>query len=110
MLQQKNPEDFVIASGKNYSVRDFINIAAKFCDMEITWKGKNLNERGYYNGKEIIKIDPRYFRPTEVNELLGDATKAKKNLKWQPKISFEELVNEMINEDLKLAKNDSTSY
>ena len=110
MLQQKNPEDFVIASGKNYSVRDFINIAAKFCDMKITWKGKNLNERGYYNGKEIIKIDPRYFRPTEVNELLGDATKAKKNLKWQPKISFEELVNEMINEDLKLAKNDSISY
>ena len=106
MLQQDKPEDFVIATGKNYSVRDFINLAAKFCDLEIIWKGKGLNEIGYCNGKEIIKIDPRYFRPTEVNELLGDATKAKKKLKWQPKISFKELVNEMINEDLKLAKKD----
>jgi GDPmannose 4,6-dehydratase len=110
MLQQDKPEDFVIATGKNYSVRDFINLAAKFCDLEIIWKGKGLNERGFCNGKEIIKIDPRYFRLTEVNELLGDATKAKKKLKWQPKITFEELVNEMINEDLKLAKKDKISH
>ena len=105
MLQQKEPEDFVIATGKQHSVRDFINLASKCLDMKIEWKGKNLEEVGIYNGNEIIKVDPKYFRPTEVETLLGDARKAKEKLNWSPKISFEQLVKEMTEEDLKLAKN-----
>ena len=105
MLQQKNPEDFVIATGTQHSVRDFIIEASKHLDMKIDWKGKGLKEIGYYNNKEIIKINPRYFRPTEVETLLGDASKAKEKLNWSPKISFEHLVKEMINEDLNIAKN-----
>ena len=92
MLQQKNPQDYVIATGDQYSVRDFINRVSKELQMEIEWKGKDLNEVGIYNDKEIIKIDPNYFRPTEVETLLGDATKAKSELGWTPKISFDELV------------------
>jgi GDPmannose 4,6-dehydratase len=107
ILQQKNPEDFVIATGKQYSVRDFINEALKNLDMNIDWKGKDLNEVGLYKGKEIIKVSPRYFRPTEVETLIGDASKAKNKLKWSPKISFEQLVKEMVDEDLKLAKNEN---
>ena len=103
MLQQKNPEDFVIASGQQYSVRDFINLAAENLDMKIEWKGKGVNEVGLFKGKDIVKVDPRYFRPAEVDSLLGDFSKAKKKLGWSPKISFEQLVKEMINEDLKLA-------
>ena len=106
MLQQQQPEDFVIATGKQHSVRDFINEAAKNLDMDIIWNGKNLEEVGSYNGKDIIKVDPRYFRPTEVETLIGDASKAKKKLNWSPKISFNQLVQEMVNEDLKIAKND----
>ena len=106
MLQQAKPEDFVIATGKQYSVRDFINEASKKLNMKIEWKGKNLKEVGYVKGKSIIKVDPRYFRPTEVETLLGDATKAQKKLNWSPKISFEQLIKEMIDEDLKLAKNE----
>ena len=106
MLQQKKPEDFVIATGKQYSIRDFINLASKNLDMKIDWKGKNLDEVGSFNGKDIIKVDPRYFRPAEVEDLLGDSSKAKEKLNWVPKISFEQLVKEMIDEDLKLAKND----
>jgi len=106
MLQQQQPEDFVIATGTQHSVRDFVNEAAKNLDMDIIWKGKNLEEVGSYNGKDIIKIDPRYFRPTEVETLLGDASKAKKKLNWSPKISFNQLVQEMVKEDLKIAKND----
>ena len=105
MLQKEKPEDFVIATGVQYSVRDFINVAAKNLDMKISWKGKNLDEVGSFNGQDIIKVDPRYFRPSEIETLLGDASKAKKNLGWAPKISFEELVKEMTDEDLKLAKN-----
>ena len=106
MLQQQQPEDFVIATGTQHSVRDFINEAAKNLDIDIIWKGKNLEEVGSYNGKDIIKIDPRYFRPTEVETLLGDASKAKEKLNWSPKISFNQLVKEMVKEDLKMAKND----
>ena len=106
MLQQQQPEDFVIATGTQHSVRDFVNETAKNLDMDIIWKGKNLEEVGSYNGKNIIKVDPRYFRPTEVETLLGDASKAKKKLNWSPKISFNQLVKEMIEEDLKIAKND----
>ena len=110
MLQQEKPEDFVIATGKQHSVRDFINEAAKNIDMNIEWKGKNLEEVGSYNGKDIIKVDPKYFRPTEVETLLGDASKAKKKLNWTPKISFEQLVKEMVVEDLNQAKMISGSY
>ena len=106
MLQQDKPEDFVIATGKQFSVRDFINLASENLDMKIDWKGEGLNEVGSHNGMEVIKVDPRYFRATEVESLLGDASKAKKKLKWSPKISFEKLVKEMIDEDLKLAKNE----
>jgi GDPmannose 4,6-dehydratase len=105
MLQQDKPEDFVIATGKQYSVRDFINVAAKNLNMKIEWKGKNLDEVGSINGKDIIKVDPRYFRPTEVESLLGNPTKAKEKLNWIPKINFEQLVKEMVNEDLKQANN-----
>ena len=105
MLQQNKPEDFVIATGKQYSVRDFVNEASKILNIEIIWKGKGVKEAGFMNGKEIIKVDPRYFRPTEVENLLGDSSKAKKKLNWKPKISFHTLVKEMVNRDFKLAKN-----
>ena len=101
MLQQEKPSDFVIATGKQYSVRDFINLAAKNLDMKIEWKGKDDDEIGICENKEIIKIDTNYYRPTEVESLLGDASKAKKELGWEPKISFEELVKEMVEKDLK---------
>jgi GDPmannose 4,6-dehydratase len=107
MLQQKKPEDFVIATGKQHSVRDFINEATKNLDMKIEWSGKNLEETGSCDGKDIIKVDPRYFRPTEVETLLGDASKAKEKLNWSAKISFDQLVKEMVDEDLKLAKNEN---
>ena len=106
MLQQKKPDDFVIATGKQYSVKEFINTAVKILNMTIEWRGKDLKEVGLINGEETIKIDPRYFRPTEVENLLGDPSKAKEKLNWKPKITFEKLVKEMIDEDLKLAKND----
>ena len=105
MLQQQHPEDFVIATGKQHSVRDFINEASKNLDMHIDWRGKDLNEVGFYNEKVIIKVDPRYFRPTEVETLIGDASKAKEKLNWIPKITFSQLVKEMIDQDLKLANN-----
>ena len=104
MLQQKKPDDFVIATGKQFSVRDFINETSNNLGMKIDWTGKDLNEVGSIKGKEVIKVDPRYFRPTEVENLLGDASKAKEKLKWKPKISFKELVKEMTEEDLKIAK------
>ena len=107
MLQQQNPEDFVIATGKQYSVRDFIDEASKNLGMKIDWRGKGLDEVGSYDGKDIIKVDPRYFRPTEVESLLGDASKAKEKLNWTPKTSFKQLVKEMIEKDLKSAKNDN---
>ena len=103
MLQQKYPEDFVIATGKQHSVRDFINLALKYLDLKIVWKGRGLKEVGIINGRKVIKVDPRYFRPTEVNSLLGNAKKARKKLKWKAKISFEELVQEMVQKDLDLA-------
>jgi len=106
MLQQDHPEDFVIATGEQHSVREFVNLVANYLDMKIVWKGKKLNEVGIFKGKEIIKVDPRYFRPTEVDTLLGDASEAKKKLKWSPKISFEQLVKEMTEKDLKLAQED----
>ncbi|MGY1488098.1 GDP-mannose 4,6-dehydratase [Methylobacillus pratensis] len=107
MLQQEQPEDFVIATGVQYSVRDFVNAAARELDIQITWKGEGVEEKGYDpNGKAIVQVDPRYFRPTEVETLLGDPTKAKKKLGWTPRTSFQELVSEMVQEDLKSAQRD----
>ncbi len=104
MLQQKMPEDYVIASGTQYSVRDFVFQAGKVLDMKIEWSGEGLEEVGYWGNKVIIKVDPRYFRATEVETLLGDASKAKEKLGWQPKISFNKLVEEMMLSDLKIAE------
>ena len=110
MLQQENPEDFVIATGTQYSVRDFIMEASKNLDMKIDWRGEGLDEIGSFNSQDIIKIDPRYFRPSEVETLLGDASKAKKKLNWSPKISFQELVKEMIEKDFDLAKTNNENF
>jgi GDPmannose 4,6-dehydratase len=107
MLQQDKPEDFVIATGVQYSVRDFVNAAAKELDISITWQGKGVDEKGYdVKGKCIVQVDPRYFRPTEVETLLGDPAKAKQKLGWTPKISFNELVAEMVREDYRSAQRD----
>ncbi|MDH5409227.1 MAG: GDP-mannose 4,6-dehydratase [Gammaproteobacteria bacterium] len=107
MLQQEKPDDFVIATGVQYSVRDFVNAAAKELDMKITWKGEGVEEKGYdKTGRCIVAVDPRYFRPTEVETLLGDPAKAKEKLGWVPKISFEELVSEMVQNDLDAAECD----
>jgi GDPmannose 4,6-dehydratase len=106
MLQQKIPEDFVISTGQQYSVRDFVNVAAKELGLNITWSGNGKDETGSVDGKVIIKVDKNYFRPTEVETLLGDASKAKEKLGWKPKISFKDLVSEMVREDLKLAESD----
>lgn len=107
MLQQEHPEDFVIATGVQYSVRDFVNAAAKEIGITIRWEGKGVDEKGYdESGKCIVAVDPRYFRPAEVKTLLGDPSKAKEKLGWFPKISFEELVSEMVREDLKSAERD----
>lgn len=107
MLQQEQPEDFVIATGVQYSVRDFVNIAAKELGIDVRWEGEGLNEKGYdASGKCIVSVDPRYFRPTEVENLLGDPSKAKAKLGWEPKITFIELVQEMVREDLKSAERD----
>jgi GDPmannose 4,6-dehydratase len=106
MLQQEQPEDFVIATGQQHSVREFVEIAATRLGMKVVWRGEGVREKGYDDatGKCIVEIDPRYFRPSEVETLLGDASKAKTKLGWEPKISFEELVSEMMDENLKLAK------
>ena len=106
MLQQDKPEDYVIATGEQHSVRDFVNAAAKEVGFKMTWKGKGVNERGYAGGKAIVAVDPRYFRPTEVEALLGDASKARKKLGWTPKVRFADLVAEMMREDLKAAERD----
>jgi GDPmannose 4,6-dehydratase len=107
MLQQEEAEDFVIATGKQYSVRDFVNAAAKDLGMTIKWQGEGVGEKGYTkDGQCIVQVDPRYFRPTEVETLLGDPSKAKQKLGWEPKISFDQLVSEMVQEDYKAAQRD----
>ena len=123
MLQQEKPEDFVIATGVQYSVRDFVNAAARELGMSIRGEGKGVDEKGFlirsstFKGEVgrvmgaegercIVAVDPRYFRPTEVETLLGDASKARNKLGWTPKITFEELVSEMVREDLKSAERD----
>jgi len=109
MLQQDEPEDFVIATGEQHSVRDFVTLAGRKIGLEIAWEGKGVEECGIdsTNGNTIVEVDPRYFRPAEVETLLGDASKAHRKLGWKPKISFDELVREMILSDLKAAERDS---
>jgi GDPmannose 4,6-dehydratase len=107
MLQQEQPEDFVIATGVQYSVRDFVNAAAKEIGLQVNWRGKGVEEKGYdKSGNCIVAVDPRYFRPTEVETLLGDPTKAREKLGWTPRTTFAQLVAEMISEDLKSAERD----
>ena len=108
MLQQEKPEDFVIATGKQYSVREFIHFAAEELEMKLQWKNTGINEKAYdsLTGRCVVAVDKRYFRPAEVQSLLGDPTKAQQKLGWKPRISFKELVTEMIQEDLKSAERD----
>jgi len=97
MLQQDEPKDYVIATGVQYSVREFVEEAAPYFGMNIAWEGEDLDEVGIdkLTGRTVIKVNPKYFRPAEVETLLGDATKAKENLGWEPKISFKQLVEDM---------------
>jgi GDPmannose 4,6-dehydratase len=106
MLRAKKPSDYVIATGKSHTVKDFVEEAFKYIEIKIAWRGKGLKEIGYNkkNGEILIKVDPVYFRPTEINELRGDYSKAKKELGWKPKTSFKDLVKEMIISDLKEIK------
>jgi GDPmannose 4,6-dehydratase len=107
MLQQPAPDDFVIASGQQYSVRDFVNAAAKEIGMELAWKGKGVGEHAFDGqGRCVVRVDPRYFRPTEVETLLGDPTKARTKLGWKAKVTFAELVSEMMVADLAEAERD----
>lgn len=107
MLQQNAPEDFVIASGEQRSVRDFVNAAAGELDIRVDWQGSGVDEKGYdETGKCIVQVDPRYFRPTEVETLLGDPTKAREKLGWQTRVSFDDLVREMVREDYRSAQRD----
>jgi len=108
MLQQERPEDLVIATGEQHSVRTFIELAADLLDLPITWRGKGQEETGVDNaGRPIISVDPRYFRPTEVDALLGDANRARETLGWAPKVSFRELVTEMVQHDMELAQHEA---
>ncbi|WP_295442854.1 GDP-mannose 4,6-dehydratase [uncultured Thiodictyon sp.] len=107
MLQQEQPEDYVIATGVQYSVREFVAAAAKELGITVRWEGAGVDEKGYDSGGRcIIAIDPRYFRPTEVETLLGDATKAREKLGWVPETSFDTLVAEMVQADLRQAERD----
>ena len=102
MLQQKKPDDYVIATGKTYTVKHFVEKVAKYLDIKLNWKGKGIKTKAYdENGSCIIECHKKYFRPTEVDILLGNAAKAKNKLKWKPKTNIDDLVKEMVNEDLK---------
>jgi len=106
MLQQDNPEDFTISTGEQHTVREFVEVAAKELGMDIKWQGSGIDEKGSWQDKTVVLVDSRYFRPTEVETLLGDSTRAKKKLGWIPKITFTELVKEMVVSDLKEAERD----
>jgi GDPmannose 4,6-dehydratase len=108
MLQQKEPRDYVIATGEQHSVREFVQLSASFLGIDLTWTGSGTEEKGSdKNGKVIVAVDPRYYRPTEVETLLGDASKAKRELGWNARTTFRELVKEMVEEDLKSAERDA---
>jgi GDPmannose 4,6-dehydratase len=107
MLQQAEPEDYVIATGEQHSVREFVEAVGKELGIKLTWRGSGAKEEGLdAKGRRIVAVDPRYFRPAEVDSLLGDASKARKKLGWRPKVKFGELVSEMVQQDLKLAQKD----
>jgi GDPmannose 4,6-dehydratase len=110
MLQQAQPEDFVIATGEQHSVREFVTRAGAELGLDIEWRGQGLEETGVEraSGRVLVKVDPRYFRPTEVDTLLGDPTRARTRLGWKPEHGFESLVKEMVAEDLQLARRDAT--
>ncbi|KKP43150.1 MAG: GDP-mannose 4,6 dehydratase, GDPmannose 4,6-dehydratase [candidate division WS6 bacterium GW2011_GWC1_33_20] len=112
MLQQEKPDDYVVATGETHTVREFVEESCKVLDMEIEWKGEGLNEKGIdkKTGKTIVEIDPQYFRPTEVELLLGDASKAKEILGWEAKTKFKDLVKVMIESDLDILKNKKVIY
>ena len=109
MLQQSRPDDYVIATEQQHSVRSFVTLAARMLGFDLDWRGKNLDEHAIdkATGRTLVRVDPRYFRPTEVDTLLGDASKARKELGWRAEISFEQLVREMVDADLKLAERDA---
>jgi len=108
MLQQEKPQDYVIATGQQYSVREFVQRCAKLLELDLTWHGSGLDEKAVdKSGKVVVAVDPRYFRPAEVETLLGDASKAKRELGWVPRISFDDLVREMVESDLKAAERDA---
>jgi GDPmannose 4,6-dehydratase len=109
MLQQDKPQDFVIATGVQYSVREFVKRCAELLEMELVWSGEGVEEKAVdkTTGKTIVAVDPRYFRPTEVETLLGDPSKAKRELGWTPRTTFEELVKEMVEADYSAAKRDA---
>jgi GDPmannose 4,6-dehydratase len=108
MLQQEEAEDFVIATGEQHSVRDFIDLAAHKLGIKLTWRGKGVEEKGYdEHARCIVAVDPHYFRPTEVDTLLGNPAKAKAKLGWEPKTSFDQLVTEMVNSDYEIAQRDA---
>jgi GDPmannose 4,6-dehydratase len=116
MLQQAEPDDYVLATGEMHSVREFVECAFAHVGRRIAWRGKGVDEVGIdaVTGKELVCIDPRYFRPTEVDKLLGDASKARSKLGWSPKTTFAQLVAEMVESDLALAdqeawRNDRTA-
>ena len=108
MLQQNKPKDYVIATGKYYSVKDFIEMTSKHLEINITWRGQGVNEKGFDdNNRCIIEVDDRYYRPTEVEELLGDAKKARLELNWHPKYEVNDLIKQMVEHDLKIAKKEA---
>jgi GDPmannose 4,6-dehydratase len=108
MMQQDKPDDYVLATGKKISVRTFIDLAFKEVNIELEWKGSGVDEKGINKatGSVIVEIDPRYFRPSEVDLLVGDASKAKKELGWEPKLTVEQLIKEMVASDVKLFQRD----
>ena len=109
MLQQETPRDFVIATGEQHSVREFVELSCKELGIDLEWSGEGVSEKGVdvSSGETIVEIDPRYFRPAEVDTLLGDPTEAEEVLGWRPKTSFSELVREMVENDLKIAQKET---
>ncbi|WP_263641080.1 GDP-mannose 4,6-dehydratase [Methanobrevibacter arboriphilus] len=110
ILQHKKADDFVVATGKTHTVREFVNLSFKEVGIDLKWVGEGVNEKGIdtKTNNVLVEVDPAYFRPTEVDLLLGDPSKARKKLGWKPKISFNELVREMVQSDLKMVKNDKS--